>query len=273
MQGFTYVEVAHRDEGTYRKIRWDDGERPDWWREHFKDGLEGSSVWLFAGPRERFATFDLEEVCERLSDLREDLFLSVPLRIGEQAQIETRALHVERLELSTFIRHEWKRLERLRSEVNTTAAVVDALLLRVGEELAERNALPLLFEFPNDWNFGVTPTYMRTMSAGSDFYELRNALAAYEDEIQEDRARERAMEADQREARRRERELKAGERQQREAIRTLIGYLSQPDFEPRNEAEAEAHELHRRYEAATTSSEKYDLMNQLKDLITDKGIA
>jgi hypothetical protein len=269
---FTYIEVAHRDEATYQQIRWDDGERPDWWRERFERGIESSNVWVFRRKGQWFAAQDLEAVCERFPRLRQSLFLNVPLFIGLELSVDD--FEVQLYSMVQFMDQQWRRLRWLRAEVEHTAGMLDKCLLRFGEELAERGALELLFMGPpSEYSFGVTPAYMRQISSGTSFYELRNALAAYEDEINAARAKERAAEADKKEERRKERERKQQVKRREQARDRLIGYLAQPDFDPLNKGEAEAHALYMKYAAASTSSEQYALMNELKAFITEKGIA
>lgn len=244
-----------RQGSAYAAFDWESGERPPWW-------FNASLMWEFnLQTGKRFATSNLEEAVVCLSEhlrrsqsvLRRTLFASIPLSTGQDALIDHDGVAVTAHQRLPYLRAQVEQLARLEALLTTfRPAVVGDVLAVFAAAYSDGGAATdrLLDREDPSFFLGVDLRTLDRWSREYNAYEVQEFVRQESEQAREERITEAAR---KRNARQAEPGHEALVRRYATQIMRFTGYFDASDFEPENQHETRALELHCAVKAAASA--------------------
>lgn len=264
----TYVAGVPRTAAGFDSLAWQDGERPDWWRQDLKAfKVEfGGCVWLFRkhGVGPSFSTQDLDRAVATLQkemryESSEDavqraVFDSIPLSVDLLGDLPPNDADWHRLARCvsawevvlahpiSHIRWQMTRLRDLRAQIKGIEADTTEHLLRVGQGFVLAGHGELMFGEDSPYNLGISPTQLRDLARNTGNYELVDFCIDYLERTRAERQEAREQEQQARDERQ---EKRTATKRDAELVEQFLGYLRNADFTPQDRREQKAVDMHR----------------------------
>ncbi|WP_141014217.1 hypothetical protein [Nocardioides sambongensis] len=271
-----------QDDATFDLIRWEDGERPIWWR-------RSDVLWKFKTDQGRlFVTTDLDHAYTQLlanearatvHATRRALFLQLPTsQLDFPVRIPGLRVTAELTLAAPALRTQLELLGKFKSWLKSYEETTRFQVLEVAQLFAERlvakaleqgrseheaysaDAVACLFDLSVDDGLhclGVTPKQLQRWAADTQHFELRQLCAAEVKRRDDTRLARVGAAAETRDGRARR---AADER----GLREFLRWLKEPDFVPENEAERYALLLHHQIDLETDGT-KRDALTARRD--------